>query len=157
MASPAPIAMLSLQYMEVFMANDASTTINIRADIPTKQFHAQPLDPNFGRDEVMTYNTVAGELSQLSTTFALKNTGGSIDEYLQDGPAALTNGVDAIPLTVTLGGVTLDGTPKEVAADAESGPGLQRVLTISAAKPSATQVGLYSATPVVIFDAIPRI
>ena len=84
-----PLAVAVLGSSAAMAANDASTTINIKADIPTKQFHAQPLDPNFGRDEIMTYNTVTGELSTLSSMFTLKNTGGSIDAYLQDGPAAL--------------------------------------------------------------------
>ncbi|WLH85917.1 CS1 type fimbrial major subunit [Pseudomonas sp. FP2338] len=151
-----PLAVAVLGSSAVMAANDASTVINIRADIPTTQFHAQPLDPNFGLDEVMTYNTVTGELSPLSTVFSLKNTGGSIDGYLQDGPASLTNGTDAIALTIALGGVTLDATPKEVAADAESNPGLQKTMTIKAAKPGATQSGRYTAVTTVIFDNKPR-
>ncbi|KAA6172049.1 MULTISPECIES: CS1 type fimbrial major subunit [Pseudomonas] len=151
-----PLAVAVLGSSAVMAANDASTTINIRADIPTKQFHAQPLDPNFGRDEAMIYNTVTEELSQLSTVFTLKNTGGSINAYLQDGPASLTNGTDAIPLTITLGAVTLDGTSKEVAADDESNPGLQRTMVIKAAKPTATQTGRYSTVATVIFDDVPR-
>lgn len=86
----------------------------------------------------------------------MKNTAGSIDAYLQDGPAALTNGTDATPLTITLGDVTLDGTPKEVAADAESNPGLQKVMAIKATKPTDTQVGRYSTVATVIFDNVPR-
>lgn len=151
-----PLAVAVLGSSAVMAANDASTVINIKADIPTKQFHAQPLDPNFGRDEVMTYNTVTGELSTLSTTFTLKNTGGSIDAYLQDGPAALTNGTDSIPLTITLGSVALTGAPQEVAADAESNPGLQKLMTVKAAKPADTQTGLYTAVTTVIFDNVPR-
>lgn len=151
-----PLAVTVLGSSAAMAANDASTTINIKADIPTKQFHAQPLDPNFGRDEIMTYNTVTGELSTLSSMFTLKNTGGSIDAYLQDGPAALTNGTDSIPLTITLGTVALTGSPQEVAADAESNPGLQKMMTIKAAKPADTQTGLYTSVATVIFDNVPR-
>ncbi|MFL1502930.1 fimbrial protein [Pseudomonas sp. O64] len=151
-----PLAVAVLGSTAVMAANDASTLINIRADIPTQQFHAQPLDPNFGRDEVMTFNTVTSELSQLSTVYALKNTGGSIDAYLQDGPASLTNGTQSIPLTISLGTVALDGTPKEVAADEESNPGLQRTMTIRADKPTAAQTGRFTAVATVIFDNNPR-
>ena len=151
-----PLAVAVLGSSAVMAANDANTIINIRADIPTSQFHAQPLDPNFGRDEVMTFNTVSGELSQLSTVFTMKNTGGSIDAYLQDGPASLTNGANGIPLTITLGGVELDGTPKEVAEDAESNPGLQKTLIIKADKPTDTQTGRYTTVATVIFDNVPR-
>lgn len=151
-----PLAVAVLGSSVAMAANDASTTINIRADIPTKQFHAQPLDPDFGKSEVMTYNTVTGLLSPLSATFTMKNTGGSIDAYLQDGPASLTNGTDAIALTVAMGGVVLDATPKEVAADAESNSGVQKGLTITAVKPTDTQTGAYTATPTIIFDNVPR-
>ena len=151
-----PLAVAVLGSSVAMAANDASTTINIKADIPTKQFHAQPLDPNFGRDEIMSYNTVTGELSTLSSMFTLKNTGGSIDAYLQDGPASLTNGTDAIALTITLGDVVLTGAPLEVAADAESNPGLQKLMTIKAAKPADTQTGQYTTTATVIFDNVPR-
>lgn len=154
MALPLSVAVLGSS--AVMAANDASTAINIRADIPTKQFHAQPLDPNFGKDEVMSYNTVSGTLSSLSAVFTLKNTDGSINAYLQDGPASLSNGSDSIALTITLGDVTLDGTSKEVAADDESNPGLQKTLVVGAAKPSATQAGLYTAVATVVFDNVPR-
>lgn len=151
-----PLSVAVLGSSAVMAANDASTAINIRADIPTKQFHAQPLDPNFGKNEVMTYNTVTGELSKLSAVFTLKNTDGSINAKLQDGPASLSNGTDSIALTITLGDVTLDGTSKEVAADEESNPGLQKTLAISAVKPAATQAGLYTAIATVVFDNVPR-
>lgn len=151
-----PLSVAVLGSSAVMAANDASTAINIRADIPTKQFHAQPLDPNFGKDEVMSYNTVSGTLSSLSAVFTLKNTDGSINAYLQDGPASLSNGSDSIALTITLGDVTLDGTSKEVAADDESNPGLQKTLVVGAAKPSATQAGLYTAVATVVFDNVPR-
>jgi hypothetical protein len=151
-----PLAVAVFASSAAMAANDASTVINIRADIPTKQFHAQPLDPDFGRDEVMNYNPVTGELSQLSAVFTMKNTGGSIDAYLQNGPAALTNGAQSIPLTISLGNVVLDGTAKEVAGDAESNPGVQKTLTARAAKPTETQTGLFSGVATVIFDNKPR-
>ncbi|MCP1446428.1 hypothetical protein J3D54_005560 [Pseudomonas sp. GGS8] len=138
------------------MANDASTTINIRADIPTKQFHAQPRDPNFGRDETMNYNPVSGELSSLRATFDLKNTDGSVHAYIEGGPALLFNGTDSIPLTNTFNGVTLTATPQEVVDDPQSTPGTQADLLITAAKPTDTQNGLYTASYTVIFDAVPR-
>lgn len=151
-----PLAIAVLGSSAVMAANDASTIINIRADIPTKQFHAQPLDPNFGRDEVMTYNTVTEELSQLSAVFTLKNNAGSIDAYLQDGPASLTNGVEAIPLTITLGDVELTGTPKPVAGELESDPGMQKTMVIKADKPTAAQTGRFNTVTTVIFDNVPK-
>ncbi|MPQ86939.1 adhesin [Pseudomonas sp. MAFF 730085] len=151
-----PLAVAVLGSSAVMAANDASSIINIRADIPTKQFHAQPLDPEFGKNETMVYNPVTSTLSSISTPYTMKNTDGSIDAYLQDGPAALTNGADEIKLAISLGGVVLDGTPKEVAADAESNPGLQKILTITPEKPTDTQSGVYTAVATVIFDNVPR-
>ncbi len=54
-----PLAVAVLGSSAAMAANDASTTINIKADIPTKQFHAQPLDPNFGRKKPETRNGYA--------------------------------------------------------------------------------------------------
>jgi hypothetical protein len=44
-----------------------------------------------------------------------------------------------------------------VVGDTESNGGMQADLVIAAAKPADGQNGLFTATPVVIFDAIPRI
>ena len=62
-----PLAVAVLGSSVAMAANDASTTINIKADIPTKQFHAQPLDPNFGRDEIMSYNRSEEHTSELQS------------------------------------------------------------------------------------------
>ncbi|MGF6112274.1 adhesin [Pseudomonas sp. ADAK2] len=152
----APLAVLVFGSTAALAKDDASTTINIKADIPPKQFHAQPRDPNFGRDETMIYNNVSGELSILRQVYDLKNTDGSIDAYIEGGTAALYNGSTAIPLTIAIGGVVLGATPKEVAADAPSNPGMQADMVITAAKPTDGQVGLFTGNPVVMFDAVPR-
>ncbi|MEB0044982.1 MULTISPECIES: CS1 type fimbrial major subunit [unclassified Pseudomonas] len=154
-AMAAPLTVLMFGSIAVQAKDDASSTINITADIPTKQFHAQPRDPNFGKDETMSFNTVTGELSTLRATYDLKNTDGSIEAYL-DGDVALYSGSSSIPLTISLNGVTLGTTPVEVAADAPSTPGMQADLVITAAKPADGQSGLFTAKPVVMFDAVPR-
>nr|WP_320109827.1 hypothetical protein [Pseudomonas viciae] len=43
-------------------ADDALTAIHITANIPNKQFHVQPRNPDFGRDEVMHYDPVKKQL-----------------------------------------------------------------------------------------------
>ncbi|RON05175.1 adhesin [Pseudomonas brassicacearum] len=149
--------MLPVQYMEVFMADESRTSINISATIPSKVFHAQPRDPNFGKDEVMTFNAVAGELSSLRATYDVRHTDGSVSAYIEGGPASLFNGVNAIPLTTTFNGVTLTESPQEVVDDVSSAPGARADLVITAAKPSDTQNGLYAANFTVVFDAVPRV
>jgi hypothetical protein len=69
----------------------------------------------------------------------------------------LSNGINTIALSYMFNGTTLTGVSQEVVGDAESNGGMQADLVIAAAKPTDTQNGLYTANPVVIFDAIPRI
>ncbi|MFD5029305.1 CS1 type fimbrial major subunit [Streptomyces sp. NPDC058405] len=130
--------------------------VHISATIPSKQFHVQPRDPNFGKDEVLSYNPVSGELSPLRGAFDVRNTDGSVHASIEGGPASLSNRSDAIPLTTTFNGVELTATPQEVVNDGESTPGTQADMVIAAAKPADTQTGLYTAGFTVIFDAVPR-
>ena len=155
-AIAAPLALLALNSSMAFAAGEANHTLNIKANIPTTVFHAQPRDPNFGRDESMSYNIVSGELAPLTAIYDLKNTNGSVHAYIEGGPAVLFNGNTSqnIPLTTTLHGVQLDGTPKEVVNDADSTPGVGAELRISAAKPSATQRGAYTSAVALVFDAV---
>ena len=157
-AIAAPFVAVALSSSIAFAADDARTAINIKADIPTKQFHAQPRDPNFGKDETMNYNPVSGELSSLRATFDVKNTDGSVHAYIEGGPtaAALYNGSNSIALTNTFNGITLTGLPQEVVDDPQSTPGTQADLVVTPAKPLDTQNGLYTASYTVIFDAVPR-
>ncbi|AKS06152.1 CS1 type fimbrial major subunit [Pseudomonas trivialis] len=157
-AVAAPLVAVAMSATTAFAADDARSSINITADIPTKQFHAQPRDPNFGKDETMNYNPVSGELSSLRATFDVKNTDGSIHAYIEGGPtaAALYNGSDSIALTNTFNGITLTATPQEVVDDPQSTPGTQADLVVTPAKPLDTQNGLYTSNYTVIFDAVPR-
>ena len=158
LAVTAPFIAVALSSPIARAADDARSSLSITADIPTKQFHAQPRDPNFGRDEVMNYNPVSGELSALRATFDVKNTDGSVNAYIEGGAtaAALYNGTDSIPLTTTFNGVTLTATSQEVVDDPQSTPGTQADMVITPARPGDTQNGLYTANYTVIFDAVPR-
>lgn len=141
----------------VMAADDARASIHITADIPNKQFHVQPRNPDFGRDEVMHYDPVQNQLSSLRQTFDVKNTDGSVHAYLQEGRAYLANGVDLIPLSVTFNNVYLDGTPQEVVDDATSTPGTQVEMVIrSNAMAVDRYPGLYTGQFTVIYDAVPR-
>ncbi|MEX0162422.1 adhesin [Pseudomonas brassicacearum] len=152
----ASLTAAALGASQVFALDDARSAIHITANIPTQQFHVQPRDPNFGKDEIMSYNTVTGTLTSLRQTFDVKNTEGSVHAYIEGGPAALYNGSDSIALTTNFNGVTLTAIAQEVVDDATSTPGTQADMTIVAATPLATQNGLYTADMTVIFDAVPR-
>ncbi|MNN11876.1 hypothetical protein D3C81_1248510 [compost metagenome] len=115
------------------------------------------MNPDFGKDEQMNYSLVDGTLSSLRAAYDIRHTNGSVGAYVEGGPQPLFNGANNIALSYTFNGVTLTGASQEVVGDAESNGGMRADLVIAAAKPLATQTGLYTANPVVIFDAIPRI
>ena len=154
-AIAAPLAALAL-CSTAFAAGEANHTVNIKASVPTTVFHVQPRDPNWGRDETMAYNLANGELAPLSAIYDMRNTNGSIHAYIDGGPAVLFNGdtTQNIPLTATLNGVVLTGTPQEVVNEADSTPGLGAELRIAAAKPSVTQRGSYTSVMPLVFDAV---
>jgi hypothetical protein len=151
------LAIAALSASWVFAANDARSSIHVTANIPNKQFHVQPRNPDFGKDEYMNYNPVSYELSSIRQTFDVKNTDGSVHAYL-DGRSILSNGVVLIPLRVWFNDVLLDEMPREVVDDAASTPGTQVEMFIHANHwPIPRDPGLYTGNFTVVFDAVPRV
>ncbi|MFJ2430045.1 CS1 type fimbrial major subunit [Pseudomonas sp. P1.31] len=157
LAIATPLAMLTLGASVAFAAEESRTAINIVADIPSKVFHAQPVDPNFGKNEEMRYIIGSGTLSAVRGTYDIQHTQGSVGAYVEGGPQPLFNGANTIALAYTFNGKTLTGASQEVVGDTESNGGMRADLVITAAKPAEGQSGLYTAAPVVMFDAIPRV
>jgi hypothetical protein len=151
-----PLAILALNSSMAFAADDMRSTINIKATIPTSVFHAQPRDPNFGKDETMNYNVVSGELSSLRAVFDLKHSDakGSINAFIEGGAAAasLYNGSNAIPLTVAMGNTVLTEASQEIVNAVDATPGTQLDMLITPKKPTATQTGDYTGTFAVVFE-----
>ncbi|SSB96768.1 CS1 type fimbrial major subunit [Pseudomonas sp. 43mfcvi1.1] len=141
-----------------FAADDARSSIHITANIPNKQFHVQPRDPEFGKDEVMHYNPVTRKLSPVRQIFDVKNTEGSVHAYVE-GNSWLDNGSNQIVIAVMFNNVPLfTGIPQEVVDDATSTPGTQAEMHIFAPFPiNSSQSGLYTGLITVIFDAVPRV
>ena len=152
-----PMTLLALSSSMAFAAEEIRSSINISANIPTYDFYAQPVNPDFGKDEKMAWNVITESLAPLRAAYDIRNTLGSVHAYVEGGPQHLNNGHSAIQLTYAFNGVTLTGMPKEVVGDTESNGGMRADLVITAALPGNNQTGLYTANPVVIFDAIPRI
>ncbi|QXI54611.1 fimbrial protein [Pseudomonas alvandae] len=151
------LAIAALSASWVFAANDARSSIHVTANIPNKQFHVQPRNPDFGKDEYMNYNPVSYELSSIRQAFDVKNTDGSVHAYL-DGRSILSNGVVLIPLRVWFNDVLLDEMPREVVDDATSTPGTQVEMFIHANHwPIPRDPGLYTGNFTVVFDAVPRV
>lgn len=141
----------------VLAADDARAAIHITANIPNKQFHVMPRDPEFGKNEVMHYNPVNRMLSPVRQLFDVKNTDGSVHAYLEGG-SWLDNGQNHIITFVAFNDVYLTGLPQEVVDDATSTPGTTAELHIYA--PFAItpkQSGLYTGNITIIFDAVPRV
>ncbi|CAM3318057.1 CS1 type fimbrial major subunit [Pseudomonas fluorescens] len=150
-----PLVFSVLGSSAVFAAGEATSHISIKAVIPSTSFNAQPLNPNFGLDEVMNYNVVTGELSELSAPYILKNSAGSIQASLRENSALLSNGSVGIPLTVKLGDVTLDTTAKEVVSVAQAKAGIQKNLSIkTTSKPKDGETGSFIGEVVIIFDNV---
>lgn len=155
-AFAASMVVVSLSSAVAFAAEESRSSIQISASIPSKVFHAQPRDPNFGKDEKMNYVLATGELTALRALYDVRHTSGGIGAYIEGGPQALHNGANNIPLTYTFNGVTLTGASQEVVTEAAAAGGISADLVITAAKPGDTQNGEYSATPVLIFDALAK-
>ncbi|WP_166225534.1 CS1 type fimbrial major subunit [Pseudomonas atagonensis] len=152
-----PLAILALSSSVAFAAEEEKTTINITADIPSKVFHARPVDPQFGKAEQMIYQLGLGTLTPVTGTYDVQHTNGAVGAYVEGGPQPLYNGSNTIALTYTFNGKVLTGASQEVVGDSESNGGMRTDLVIRAAKPTDGQYGLYTANPVVMFDALPRI
>jgi len=147
----------------VFGADDARSSIHIEANIPNKQFHVQPRDPEFGRDEYMYYNPMTYRFTPLRHIYDVKNTDGSVHAYIENGNStgsiSLSNGVDYVGLRAVFNGVPLDNLPQEVVDDATSTPGTQAEMLIVVANQPTRPLspGMYNADFTVIFDAVPRV
>jgi hypothetical protein len=155
-AFSAPLAILALSSSFAF-AEESRNTINITAKVPSSVFHAQPVDPNFGKAETMDYDIPSGTLSSLRANYFVKHTDGAVGAYVEGGPQPLFNGADEIALTYTFNGVLLTAVSKEVVTEAAAKPGLKAELAIVPATPATDKFGVYTATPVVVFDAIPKV
>ena len=149
-----PMTVLALSASMAFAADPINQVINIKAFVPTSLFNVAPQNPDFGRDETMTQQG-SGDLTTVRGLFNMKHTDpkGAINALI-DGDAALYNGRDSIPLTVTIGGVQLGNITKEVVSETESVPGVQREMVIKAATPTATQTGDYTTSFAVIFEPV---
>jgi hypothetical protein len=153
-----PLAVLALSSSMAFAAGEARHSISLVASIPTKVFHVLPVDPDLiVKDQVLSYNPVADELSSLRAMFDTKNTNGSIAASLES-EAFLDNGTDKLPLTVTFNGKTLSvATPEEVVGEVESTPGKRVEMVITPVKPvsGGFKAGDYTGAVTMVFDAVP--
>lgn len=151
---------LAIGSSSAWAANDATTAINITASIPTEVFHVLPVNPDFGRAEVMNYNLQTGLLSTLRQSYNIKNTAGSIKAYIDGGPVALSNGTAAnnIALTTTFNGTTLTAAPQQVLASGTiATAGTSADLVITPAAPGNGVSGDFSAAYTVVFDNVPTL
>ena len=81
-----PMTLLALSSSVAFAAEEARSSINITADIPSKVFHAQPVNPDFGKAETMQYVLGTGVLSDVAGIYDIQHTNGSVGAYVEGGP-----------------------------------------------------------------------
>ncbi|BBP57568.1 hypothetical protein PHLH4_11580 [Pseudomonas sp. St316] len=140
----------------VLAVDDAHAAIHITANIPNKQFHVVPRDPDFGKNEVMHFDPVTRKLSPVRQLFDVKHTDGSVHAYVERTPVLY--GKYLIPLLVAFNNVYLYESPQEVVDDATSTPGMTAEMLIYTPFPvSSKHTGLYVGDITVIFDAVPRV
>lgn len=150
---------LAISASSAWAANDANSLINITAVIPAKDFYAFPVDSDFGKNETMTYNLANGSLGTLRAMYELKNAAGSIQAYIDGGPAKLRNGNSThdINLATSFNGVVLTAAPQEVVTTAQAATGTRAELVITPDTPVAAAAGTFTASLTVIFDNIPGV
>lgn len=150
-------AVAALSPSFVLAADDARAAIHITANIPNKQFHVLPRDPEFGKNEVMHFNPVTRMLSPVRQMFDVKNTDGSVHAYIEGN--TWLHGKYSIPTFVLFNNVHLNSIySQEVVDDATSTPGMTAEMLIFAPFPvSSKQSGLYTGHFTVVFDAVPRV
>ena len=138
------------------LADESRSVINLKAVIPASTFHALPLNnPTFGQDETLSYNLATGKLDPLTQMYSLKSATQAIKAHISGGPAILFNGNSAqdIPLTTTLGGVTLSDIPLEVApAGDTTAAGIQSLLEIKTGTIPTDATGTFSSNFTIIFE-----
>lgn len=159
-AFAAPLAVLALGSSMAFAVEPITHAINMRAFIPTNVFNVGPQDPEFGKDVELVYNEVSGELNTKTAIFNLRNTDpkGAINAFIEGGQAAasLYNGSTSIPLTVSMGSVELNEKSTEVVNETDSVPGVQRQMSIKAAKPTAAQTGNFTGNFTVVYEPVAK-
>ena len=150
---------LAISASSAWAANDANSLINITAVIPAKDFYAFPVEPEFGKNETMNYNLANGSLGSLRAMYELKNAAGSIQAYIDGGPAKLRNGNSThdINLATSFNGVVLTAAPQEVVTTAQAATGTRAELVITPDTPVAAAAGTFTASLTVIFDNIPGV
>ena len=109
-------ALLSTSF--VAMADDQTKLeFQLEANVPAQQYFVEFQDPAFGTTtQTMAWDNVNEKLGDVSTSLLAKNNVGKITAYLESD-AALSNGTDTIPLTVSINSLELpvgDRAPVEI-------------------------------------------
>ncbi|SDO17368.1 hypothetical protein SAMN04489798_2234 [Pseudomonas arsenicoxydans] len=83
LAITVPMTLLALSSSVAFAADEIRSSINISANIPTWEFHAQPVNPDFGKDEKMAWNVITESLAPLRATYDIRHSLGSVNAYVR--------------------------------------------------------------------------
>ncbi|MBV4520133.1 fimbrial protein [Pseudomonas sp. SWRI74] len=131
-------------------------TFEVSITIPTAEFYVLPVDPDWiGREQKLTWDLNAQELSSLRKQFDVKNSNGEITARLSEVPY-LSNGrhVDNIALDVQFNRVKLSVLDAPVISEMDGKTGKRVELVIAAVKPDdGYKPGEYYGSVHMIFEA----
>ncbi|WP_028944748.1 CS1 type fimbrial major subunit [Pseudomonas vranovensis] len=125
-----PLAMLATG--SAFATQTVSKSVEVVANIPTEAFYVEQDGNWIGLPQELVYNTVTGALAPVENRLVAKSSTGAIEARL-DHPAEITSGSSRINLNVSVNGVELDVSNKEIVADTEMGNQVFMPIRIAAA------------------------
>ncbi|MNF45901.1 hypothetical protein D3C84_270480 [compost metagenome] len=131
-------------------------TFEVSVTVPTAEFYVLPVEPDWiGREQKLTWDLTAQELSSLRKQFDVKNSNGEITARLSEEPY-LSNGrdVDNIALDVQFNRVKLTVHDAPVISEMDGKTGKRVELVIAAVKPDdGYKPGEYYGSVHMIFEA----
>ena len=138
-----------------------SYTINLKASVPSEDFHVIPVDSGWiGQEQDMGYDIATSKLKVFDKQFQFKNTSGGIQATLNgnlnsSGAPQLSNGTDVIPLAVKFNNVALSKTAATVVNDADAKVGGRTSLLIAQQDDKELTVsGDFTGSVSVIFEPV---
>jgi hypothetical protein len=138
------------------MADDTreNITIQLKADIPTANFHVrQPSGEDFTKEQILQWNLDKRALESWNNHLEVKNTAGAIQAKLDNEAKLIGPNGKNIGLTVKVNNIEVNtASATEVVTEADAKPGRKVDFVI---QPGAgTDPGIYTGTVALIFEPV---
>ena len=139
----------------------ASYDINLKAEIPTENFHVIPVESGWiDQEQEMGYDFGSSSLKAFEKQFQFKNTSGAIQATLTDqlnaGVPQMSNGTgDIIPLKVMFNNIEVtDKATTVVAADAAKAGGRTALRISQKGSAPLTVTGKFTGIVAITFEPV---